>query len=418
MPRKWCTLRWPMPGCGAGSWASAAGSRSPPTASSAKRRGRWIADNFDAVVLSLDGPPDIQDRHRPGLRGRPDLRDRDAKRGHPVGGFLPARAAGLRDAGDRAPAARDRTVVRRDLPAEFGLLRGAAADAARRGCRACAAGPLCVCRRASTRRGAGWPAAISRRCSPPPTPSAARSLSARWAGCADRVAGRHGGRLLPAGGELAERGLDMRMGRVNVADATFVLDPLAIERVRGLNVTNKPRCRDCFCRYHCAGGCHVNHPCAAPPGVYDDLCIMTRLTTAIRLLRQLGQDAAADAWLADRPALERAGRQPDDRLLRAGDGQDRSESRAAPTRCLPTSAGCRTPTASSSSMISTAAVRAHRRRGGDLELAVPFIPAREAREAPGAASRRARGRGCRRLDETLAGWRARGLLAARDGGDG
>ena len=71
-------------------------------------RCRWIADNFDAVVLSLDGPPDIQDRHRPGLRGRPDLRDRDAERGHPVGGFLPARAAGLRDAGDRAPAARDR----------------------------------------------------------------------------------------------------------------------------------------------------------------------------------------------------------------------------------------------------------------------------------------------------------------------
>ncbi len=35
------------------------------------RRARWIAENLDTVTLSLDGPPDIQDRMRPALGGGP-----------------------------------------------------------------------------------------------------------------------------------------------------------------------------------------------------------------------------------------------------------------------------------------------------------------------------------------------------------
>jgi len=35
-----------------------------------QERCRWVADNIDTVVLSLDGPADIQDRHRPYQDGR------------------------------------------------------------------------------------------------------------------------------------------------------------------------------------------------------------------------------------------------------------------------------------------------------------------------------------------------------------
>ena len=113
-------------------------------------------------------------------------------------------------------------------------------------------------------------------------------------------------------------GLDMRLGRVDVARGALALDPAAVARVRGLNLANKPRCRDCFCRHHCAGGCHVNHGCDGAPGSYDDLCLLTRVASAARLLRELGQDDAADAWLADRAALERTAVQCDDRLLGGG----------------------------------------------------------------------------------------------------
>ena len=90
--------------------------------------------------------------------------------------------------------------------------------------------------------------------------------------------------------------------------------------------------------------------------------------------------------------------------------ESRTAASGGATRCLPHPLGSRTPTASLSSTTSTAAAASSRGRGGDLELAVPGIAARDAREAPGAASRRARGRAAARLDETLAGWRARGLL--------
>ncbi len=112
-----------------------------------------------------------------------------------------------------------------------------------------------------------------------------------------------------------ERGLDMRLGWVDVAARRLVVDDDAVQRVRQLNVTNKPRCAHCFCRFHCAGGCHIRQPPAREPGAYDDLCLQTRLVTACKLLRALGEDALANRWLDDRDALELAARQSDDRLL-------------------------------------------------------------------------------------------------------
>jgi hypothetical protein len=79
-------------------------------------------------------------------------------------------------------------------------------------------------------------------------------------------------------------------------------------------VERRPLCADCFCRYHCAGGCHVNHDTSGQPGNYDAQCIQTRLITILQLLDRLEQPRLRDEWLADRPSMEISVWQPNDRL--------------------------------------------------------------------------------------------------------
>ena len=115
--------------------------------------------------------------------------------------------------------------------------------------------------------------------------------------------------LLPE--EWERNGLDMRLGRV--ANGKLEIEVEALERAR-LTVHEKPRCAGCLCRYHCAGGCHVNHDTSG--GTYDELCLQTRLITIAELLKRLGQAELADAWLNDRPALEVLAWQTTDELCR------------------------------------------------------------------------------------------------------
>jgi len=109
------------------------------------------------------------------------------------------------------------------------------------------------------------------------------------------------------------RGLDLSMGELS-ADGTMKLDPRAIERVRRL-VEPQSRCRSCFCRWTCAGGCRVNHTYPGCPETYDDFCIQTRVITACLLLKELDLESLADELLKNRPAMEELALQSDDRLL-------------------------------------------------------------------------------------------------------
>ncbi|MCX6616937.1 MAG: radical SAM protein [Acidobacteria bacterium] len=102
--------------------------------------------------------------------------------------------------------------------------------------------------------------------------------------------------------EWQARGLDLEMGRFTVQGA-MELDRRAIERVRSLAAA-KPRCAKCFCRWSCAGGCHVNQSFPGCPQAYNDFCIQTRLITACSLLAELGADSLADRLLDDRSAME------------------------------------------------------------------------------------------------------------------
>jgi uncharacterized protein len=110
--------------------------------------------------------------------------------------------------------------------------------------------------------------------------------------------------LLPESWE--QRGLDMNLGQIRVKGDVPILEleETSVRRARGLNVNNKLRCAECVCRYHCAGGCHVNHPGDAPTGQFDELCIQTRIITIARLLKGLGQHDLASKWLGSRRAME------------------------------------------------------------------------------------------------------------------
>jgi uncharacterized protein len=109
-----------------------------------------------------------------------------------------------------------------------------------------------------------------------------------------------------------DRGLDLSLGHVDMNSGVFI-DEERLEAVAVLTAT-KPRCDRCFCRYTCAGGCHVDH---TPPGCsleYDDRCRAIRVTTAGRLLRYLGFGAEADLLIADAEMMRLLADHPDDRL--------------------------------------------------------------------------------------------------------
>lgn len=108
------------------------------------------------------------------------------------------------------------------------------------------------------------------------------------------------------------RGLNMAVGRIN-AFGRVEIDHAAIMRLRRM-VTDKPRCINCFCRFTCAGGCHVSHTHPKSARRYGDFCIQTRLLTACKLLDEMGQEAAARGLLSDKDAMRKMALQSSDRI--------------------------------------------------------------------------------------------------------
>jgi len=101
--------------------------------------------------------------------------------------------------------------------------------------------------------------------------------------------------------EWRAHSMDLNMGRTDRQTGPQI-DQAAVERVRGYCQPTL-RCQGCFARWHCAGGCHVHN---TPPGSgadYDDFCIATRLIAAYNLLKELGR---IDIWMA---LMEDAGKQ-------------------------------------------------------------------------------------------------------------
>lgn len=109
------------------------------------------------------------------------------------------------------------------------------------------------------------------------------------------------------------RGFNLRLGRMEKRVPWF--DDEAVEAARRLNVWNKPFCASCFCRWHCAGGCHVHHELPASPGTYDPLCIQTRLIAARNIFKSLERDDLTPLLWQHPEALARMASQPSDLLI-------------------------------------------------------------------------------------------------------
>lgn len=83
-----------------------------------------------------------------------------------------------------------------------------------------------------------------------------------------------------------EVGLNLDLGLFN-KDGDVQIESVKIGDIREM-VENKPRCKNCFCQWSCAGGCHVGITFPDCGIDYDNFCIQTRLISAFTLLLNLG----------------------------------------------------------------------------------------------------------------------------------
>lgn len=274
---------------------------------------RWAADHMDSIVLSLDGPADIHDRQRPG-------------RGHQGSFEAAARSAHLLSEGSAELCLR--ACITRDSVSRMEEIANWFCQSFR---------PTLVCfetlqetpesRAANLYPPDPWlfaqnyvrAARILETCGVEPVYSTADIRSRRVTFCpvGSDVA------IVSPDGELSAcyllsrdwqgKGLCLRLGKIE-NNGTVQLDDMAVESIRGLNLLNRPACAHCFCRWHCAGGCPVNHRPSGSSGGYDRLCIQTRTIALSNLLKALGEEELMAALLEDFNALQIAVLQRSDDL--------------------------------------------------------------------------------------------------------
>lgn len=263
---------------------------------------RFVGDYFDVVVLSFDGPPEFHDRNRPGFDGRPtfDVVERTARRLSASPVELCLRACVTHDSAAHMERITEwmcrefqPTVINHEpltlneLTRRAGLMPPDPYEFAEHWIRS---------RRIAARYGVKvvYSAAEAERpqLSSCPVGSDTLIISPNGRGSACY--------MLPE--DWQSKGMDFDMAQVHPGGRVDI-DLAASNRIRQF-VSDKPRCEKCFCRWSCAGGCHVTHSYRNCSTEYNDFCLQTRLITACLALEDLGAASTVDALLADRSALQ------------------------------------------------------------------------------------------------------------------
>jgi uncharacterized protein len=81
-------------------------------------------------------------------------------------------------------------------------------------------------------------------------------------------------------------------GRYDEAGGRFVFDESMLRALSQLTVDRIPFCRDCFCKYHCAGDCPAKRLAAFSGGMPDRMssrCRITQELTKDQIVRVLHQ---------------------------------------------------------------------------------------------------------------------------------
>jgi uncharacterized protein len=276
-------------------------------------RCRWAADNLDTIVLSLDGPADIQNWHRPYRDGRGSFETvaRNAAILSEGAGDLFFRSCVTAQTVDRMPA----------IAAWFcqsyrpqGVCFEPVQPADRFEAEELEPPDPWTFARNFIRA-----AEILEDHGVEPVYAAADIQSRQVSFCPvgqDVVIVSPDGAinacyLLPQDWEA--KSLDLCLGQIE-GGGSIELDPERVASVRRLNVWNKPFCSRCFCKWHCAGGCHVNHGLPAS-GDYDRLCLQTRIIALRNILKALGRQDLVHELLEEAEALERVAWQVSDTLF-------------------------------------------------------------------------------------------------------
>jgi len=107
-------------------------------------------------------------------------------------------------------------------------------------------------------------------------------------------------------------GLDLDFGLV--ANDYVQIESVKIGAIREM-VENKPRCKNCFCQWSCAGGCHVGITFPDCGIDYDNFCIQTRLISAFTLLLNLGLAEKLEKLIESTEALKLLANQKTDNII-------------------------------------------------------------------------------------------------------
>jgi radical SAM protein with 4Fe4S-binding SPASM domain len=108
-----------------------------------------------------------------------------------------------------------------------------------------------------------------------------------------------------------EKGLDLTVGKIT--DGEVRLSHEKIMRIREI-VRDKPRCSSCYCRWSCAGGCHVDITWPGSDTNYDNFCKQTRIMGVIKILRSLNQQVLLDLFIQDDEQLISVSKRKSDKL--------------------------------------------------------------------------------------------------------
>ena len=103
-------------------------------------------------------------------------------------------------------------------------------------------------------------------------------------------------------GKWQKAGLDLDFGLfTGTGDVKIAQGNLEIIRKM---VENKPRCKNCFCKWSCAGGCHVGITYPGSAARYDNFCVQTRLISTFTLLSRLGLQEKIDGLAQSPQAIQ------------------------------------------------------------------------------------------------------------------
>ena len=290
-------------------------------------KARWIAEYFDTVVLSLDGFPEVQNRHRPGPGGTESF----------------GTVCGSADIFSRGSC---EFIIRSCVSAENAddLGRWAAFIAKRWQ-------PEAVCLEPMTESDLSRQNGLT-----PPDPDV---FVRNWADAfrvlekekirtvcssADLSSLNHS--LCPMGkdalivtpeGEIGscwQLTENQRSGRQDLHFGLLGADGMKINKEslneqRQMVESNRENCRGCFCYAHCAGGCVLK------PERNGIFCRITKTLTLRQLLEELGYGDFADQLLTDKSFSNHLGETADFRRLLPGFGPDIDFSHSPSTEVCP-----------------------------------------------------------------------------------